>query len=127
MPVANGAQLRWSANAATWGGSSFAHYRVYSTRYDIARGRCLRDGWVLEGTTISEQFLVAGLTAGAVRCFAVSAVNRGGVGERLVGGGDRHGAVRGPRRRVLGRDGRATSTPFAEGSSQLSVVSCTDR
>lgn len=78
-PVANGVQLRWSANAATWGGSSFAHYRVYSTRYDTARGTCLRDTWVLEGTTISEQFLVSGLTAGAVRCFSVSAVNRGGL------------------------------------------------
>jgi hypothetical protein len=78
-PVVNGVQLRWNANAATYGGSWFANYRVYSTRFDTARNTCQRDAWVMEGTTISEQFLVSGLSAGAIRCFAVSAVNRGGL------------------------------------------------
>lgn len=77
--VLNGVQLRWNANARTYGGSTFGSYRVYSARYSSSTQTCLRDDWTLEGTTISEQFLVAGLNAGVYRCFAVSAVTRDGV------------------------------------------------
>jgi hypothetical protein len=74
----NGAiQLLWSANAVDANRAQFDHYRVYSTNYDASRGVCTSD-WSLEGSTVSDGFLVGNLVNGTSRCFAVSAVTHDG-------------------------------------------------
>ena len=70
--------LRWSANARVADPDGFDYYRVYSTVYSLDANLCSDAYWVLEGTTISEDFLVSGLPNGAPRCFAVSTVSRDG-------------------------------------------------
>ena len=73
-------QLSWSANARTTPGGAtlFSEYRVYSTNYDLDDDECIDADWVLEGSTVSEDFLVTGIANGAPRCFAVSTVSRDG-------------------------------------------------
>lgn len=70
-------QLAWSSNAVDALHGAFDHYRVYSSSYDGSRGVCT-SGWVLEGTTASDAFLVGNLVNGASRCFAISTVTRDG-------------------------------------------------
>jgi len=73
----NGAiQLAWSSNAVDANRNAFDHYRVYSGAFDNVRGTC--GSWSLEGSTVSDAFLVANLTNGVTRCFAVSAVSHDG-------------------------------------------------
>ena len=73
----NGAvQLFWNSNAVD-ASSSFDHYLVYSSRYDNSRGVCIAD-WVLEGSTVSDGFLVGNLTNGISQCYVVSAVTLDG-------------------------------------------------
>lgn len=74
----NGAiQLYWSPNSVTANRATFDHYRVYSTSYDASRGVCTAN-WVLEGSTVSDGFLVGNLVNGASECFTVSAVTHDG-------------------------------------------------
>jgi hypothetical protein len=71
----NGAiQLGWSDNALQAGGSTFDHYRVYSSGYSSAQSACILP-WYFEGSTVSDAFLVGNLTNGTSRCFAVSAIS----------------------------------------------------
>jgi hypothetical protein len=70
-------QLAWSSNAVDAAHGTFDYYRVYSTTYDGARGVCTAN-WVVEGSTVSDGFLVGNLTNGVSRCFAVSAITRDG-------------------------------------------------
>ena len=73
----NGAvQLFWSPNAVN-ASPTFDHYLVYSSSYDNARAVCNSD-WVLEGSTVSDGFLVGNLTNGVSQCYAVSAVTLDG-------------------------------------------------
>ncbi|MDB4909295.1 MAG: hypothetical protein JWO39_118 [Gemmatimonadetes bacterium] len=71
-------QLSWDPNARLANPSRFEHYNVYSTSYDLDRGVCDTNGWALEGTSVSEDFLVSGLTNGVPLCFAVSSVSTSG-------------------------------------------------
>ena len=71
-------QLSWSPNGRQTDPTMFDYYRVYSTVYDLDANECEGDLWVLEGTTVSEDFLATGLTNGAPRCFAASTVSRDG-------------------------------------------------
>lgn len=71
-------QLSWSPNARQGNPTRFSYYRVYSTAYDLDAAGCDNLHWVLEGTTVSEDFLATGLTNGVPRCFAVSTVSRDG-------------------------------------------------
>lgn len=71
-------QLSWSPNARESDPTMFDYYRVYSTVYDLDANVCDGDLWVLEGTTVSEDFLATGLTNGSPRCFAASTVSRDG-------------------------------------------------
>jgi hypothetical protein len=66
--------LNWPADSRLDAPDLFDYYRVYSTPYDLDQNLCDAD-WVLEGTTVSEDFLASGLPNGAPRCFAVSAVS----------------------------------------------------
>jgi hypothetical protein len=71
-------QMSWSPNGREADPTMFDYYRVYSTVYDLDANECEGDLWVLEGTTVSEDFLATGLTNGAPRCFAASTVSRDG-------------------------------------------------
>lgn len=71
------AWLSWPADSRTDAPDLFDYYRVYSTLYDLDQNVCDSD-WVLEGTTVSEDFLASGLPNGVPRCFAVSAISRDG-------------------------------------------------
>ncbi|MEJ7810842.1 MAG: hypothetical protein WKG32_10580 [Gemmatimonadaceae bacterium] len=68
-------QLSWAANAREGHASVFSYYRVYSTPYDLDKDLCDDVNWALEGSTVSEDFLVTGIANGAPRCFATSAVS----------------------------------------------------
>jgi hypothetical protein len=68
-------QLSWSSNARLADPNRFSHYDIYSTSYDLDNGVCDSGGWALEGTSVSEDFLVSGLTNGVPLCFAVSSVS----------------------------------------------------
>jgi len=68
--------LGWADNAAQ--SSRFKWYRVYSTKYDLDRGLCVDSTWVLEGATVSNEFLATLLVNGAPRCFGVSAISTEG-------------------------------------------------
>jgi hypothetical protein len=69
-------QLAWATNAIDANRNAFAYYRVYSGLYDAAHGAC--SSWELEGSTVSEAFLVSSLPNGVTRCYAVSVVSRDG-------------------------------------------------
>ena len=71
-------QLSWDPNARLANPDRFSHYNVYSTSYDLDRSICDDAGWALEGTSVSEDFLVSGLTNGVPLCFAVSSVSTSG-------------------------------------------------
>jgi hypothetical protein len=71
-------QLAWPANGRTGDPTLFDYYRVYSTLYNLDTGKCDDASWVLEGSTVSEDFLVTGLANGVPRCFDVSTVSRDG-------------------------------------------------
>jgi len=66
--------LTWPADARLDAPNLFDYYRVYSTPYDLDQNLC-DVNWVLEGTTVSEDFLASGLPNGQPRCFAVSAIS----------------------------------------------------
>lgn len=51
----------------------FKWYRVYSSAYTGGTNPCA--SWVLEGTTVSHEFLASQLANGVTRCFDVSAVD----------------------------------------------------
>lgn len=67
-------ELSWSPNARLANPSAFSYYRVYSTVYHAAQNLCDTQ-WVLEGTTVSEDFIASGLPNGQPRCFDVSAIS----------------------------------------------------
>ena len=67
-------QLGWSSNARTSNPDAFSYYRVYSAAYDAGQNLC-DSVWVLEGTTVSEDFIASGLPNGQGRCFDVSAIS----------------------------------------------------
>ncbi len=71
-------QLSWPANSRQTSPSMFDYYRVYSAPYDLDQGLCDNTRWVMEGSTVSEDFLVTGLPNGAPRCFATSSISRDG-------------------------------------------------
>lgn len=67
--------LGWADNAAL--DTTFKWYRVYSASYDLDHNLCGTD-WVLEGETVSNEFLASVLTNGVPRCFGVSAISKQG-------------------------------------------------
>jgi hypothetical protein len=87
-------QLSWDGLVVTNHPAKFDHYRVYSTSYAASTNRCEESAWVLEGTTVSDGFLVSNVRNGVTRCFAVSTVAQdGGEGPRGLARTDtpRHG------------------------------------
>ena len=70
--------LVWSDNPFQADPDIFGNYRVYSTSYDIDADACGSD-WLVEGTTVAPEFLVAALANGVPRCFSVTAVSVDGL------------------------------------------------
>lgn len=67
----NGAiALDWTDNAYRADPLAFKWYRVYSTSDTTCT-----NGWVLEGATVSPDFIVGALTNGVTRCYGVSAID----------------------------------------------------
>ena len=71
-------QLSWDPNARLNNSAAFEHYNIYSTSYSLDRNVCDNANWALEGTSVSEDFIVSGLTNGVSLCFAVSSVSVSG-------------------------------------------------
>jgi hypothetical protein len=70
----NGAiALDWTDNAYLSNRAAFKWYRVYSSSA-ISDTLCDTD-WVLEGATVSPDFIVSALTNGVSRCYVVSAID----------------------------------------------------
>ena len=67
--------LGWADNAAQ--STRFKWYRVYSASYNLDTGFSGTD-WVLEGTTVSNEFLATLLANGTPRCFGASAISTEG-------------------------------------------------
>lgn len=65
--------LYWSDNPFQSTPDGFRQYRVYSASWTLDNPQVCGTTWSLEGTTISPEFLVAALTNGVGRCYAVSA------------------------------------------------------
>ena len=79
----NAVHLSWDGSVISAYPGQFRHYRVYSALYLLNTGRCDDGTWVVEGTTVSDAFLVGNLRNGTAFCFAVSTVARdGGEGPR---------------------------------------------
>lgn len=70
-------QLSWPSTVRT-GYSSFSYYRVYSTGVQADDWTCDETGWVLEGETSREDFIVSDLTNGVPKCFAVTVMSTDG-------------------------------------------------
>ena len=82
-------QLSWSGSVVANNLDAFRHYRIHSTGYDASSNRCNDGAWVIEGTTVSDGFVVSNLRNGITRCFAVSTVAKdGGEGARSVARAD---------------------------------------
>jgi hypothetical protein len=64
--------LGWADNGAQ--SARFKWYRVYSASYNLDTGFCGTD-WVLEGTTVSNEFLATLLVNGTPRCFGVATIS----------------------------------------------------
>lgn len=80
--IDSGAKLRWSASARLQNPSLFSYYRVYS---ETATGSgstlsCPNVGsdFALEGSSVSEAFVVTGLANGTTWCYGVTAVSLDG-------------------------------------------------
>jgi hypothetical protein len=72
------AQLHWSADQRLANPTIFAYYRVYSEPAVVAGGdttcTAANPGFGLEGTTVSEDFVVTGLPNGVPWCYGVTSV-----------------------------------------------------
>jgi hypothetical protein len=74
----NGAiHLEWDDASYVSAPTRFKWYRIYSTAYDLDNGLCGTD-WLLEGTTVSPEFLASAMANGVPRCFGISGVSREG-------------------------------------------------
>jgi hypothetical protein len=103
-------QLEWSRNAVDANPGAFSYYRVYSGSFDATHSTC--SSWNLEGSTVSDAFLVANLSNGVTRCYTVSAVSRDGHESNWSSAV--HDTPRYDARNVLvySRDARADSSGF---------------
>ena len=78
VSLSRAVQLSWSTSSRLSDPTHFAYYRVYSSIFNASQGRCDDNLWVLEGTTVSDDFLITGLTNGVRYCFTVSTISTDG-------------------------------------------------
>jgi hypothetical protein len=75
-------EVTWSANARLQNPSLFAYYRVYSEPAAVSgmSATCGTPGpgFAVEGSTVSEDFVVTGLANGTTWCYAITTVTQDG-------------------------------------------------
>jgi hypothetical protein len=73
-------EVTWSANARLENPALFSNYRVYSEPAATSGTECATPGpgFAVEGTTVSEDFVVTGLANGTTWCYAVTTVTQDG-------------------------------------------------
>ncbi len=75
-------EIHWSSNARLQNPAIFAYYRVYSEPAVVTgmTGTCATPGpgFAVEGSTVSEEFVVTGLANGTTWCYAVTTVTLDG-------------------------------------------------
>src|SRR5262249_50167926 len=76
--IDSGVKLTWSADARLSDPAKFAYYRVYSEPAVVTGGTAScptgAAGFGLEGSTVSEGYVVTGLANGSTWCFGVTTV-----------------------------------------------------
>jgi hypothetical protein len=76
--INSGVELTWSPDARLSNPADFAYYRIYSEPAVVAEGTTScpsgAAGFGLEGTSVSEGYVVTGLTNGTPWCFGVTTV-----------------------------------------------------
>jgi hypothetical protein len=76
-PLDSAAELAWPNNSITGAnGSHFDYYRVYSDPDSL--NTCVSSTTVLEGTTVSNGFVITGIQNGTARSYFVTAVTKSG-------------------------------------------------
>jgi hypothetical protein len=76
-PFDSAAELAWANNSVTGpNGDHFDYYRVYSE--SVSNNACVSSSTVLEGSTVSNAFVITGLANGVERCYFVTAVTKTG-------------------------------------------------
>jgi hypothetical protein len=82
MGIDSGSKLHWSTDARLVNPALFSHYRVYSETAVVSgsTASCPTVGpdFAEEGTTVSEDFVVTGLTNGVAWCYGVTTVTLDG-------------------------------------------------
>jgi hypothetical protein len=75
-------EITWSPNARLQNPSLFAYYRVYSEPAVVSgmTATCATPGpgFAVEGSTVSEEFVVTGLANGTTWCYGVTTVTQNG-------------------------------------------------
>jgi hypothetical protein len=75
-------EVSWSADARLAHPNEFAYYRVYSEPAQVSgmTNTCATPGpgFAVEGSTVSEQFVVTGLANGTTWCYAITSVAQNG-------------------------------------------------
>jgi hypothetical protein len=78
VPIDSGVKLTWSPDARLSNPAQFAYYRVYSEPAVVSGGTANcpagSSGFGLEGSTVSEGYVVTGLANGSTWCFGVTTV-----------------------------------------------------
>lgn len=76
-PLDSAVELAWQSNSISGpNGSHFDFYRVYSQ--DTNNGACVGSSTVLEGQSVSNAFVITGISNGVTRCYLVTAVTKSG-------------------------------------------------
>ena len=82
------AGLTWGTISQTgFNGSRFEYYRVFSMNATVSGSTvtCDQTSLALEGTTVSNGFVITGLTDGVTMCYTVSAVSLSGLESQFAG------------------------------------------
>jgi hypothetical protein len=79
-PLDSGVALTWSNSVRLANTSIFSYYRVYSEQPSGSPASCpaAGSGFGLEGTTVSEDFVVTGIANGTAVCYGVTTVSTKG-------------------------------------------------
>ncbi len=74
-PLDSGVALTWSNSVRLANASIFSNYRVYSEQPSGSSCPAAGSGFGLEGTTVSEDFVVTGIANGTAVCYGVTTVS----------------------------------------------------
>ena len=77
-PLDSGVALTWSNSVRLANTSIFSYYRVYSEQPSGSSCPAAGSGFGLEGTSVSEDFVVTGIANGTPVCYGVTTVSMKG-------------------------------------------------